>query len=236
MRVPMTRSALAVAALLVLACGGTAASPAAPTGGAQGDQLDTAGIQAAVATLKANDSFQFTVTTYESGTPNYSQQIVGTQRSQPQTAVSATFSRSGQGDLRYVQIGNDVWYDAGTGSYTQTTASDTAALSQFQPYYLDGLAQSAQSNDYVFALVGSDTVGGVATKHYRLAESTVQSIVAPMNLAPADWAADVWISDADGSLQRLSWGPQSVDNAQLQTGFDYVVTAVDCTCPVDPPA
>ena len=246
----MRRYVLALfAAVLLAACGSGAPVSQAPTQAAQpsraqstqpgqgGQPIDTAAIQAAVAALKAHDSWQFTVTTYESGTPNFSRNVTGTQRSNPQAAVSATFSQSGQPDKRYVQIGDDVWYDAGTGSYVQTTASDNAVISQFQPYYLEGLVSSAQGNGYQFQPVGPDTVSAVTTTHYRLADATIQSIVQPMNgLTAADWAADVWIADADGSLMRLAWGPQSVDKAQLQTGFNYVVTSIDCTCPVDPPA
>ncbi len=186
--------------------------------------------------LKVHDSWQFTVTTYESGTPNFSRTIMGTQRTRPQAAVSSTVSQPAKPDERYTRIGDDVWYDTGTGSYTQTTASDSAVISQFEPYQLDGLVQSAVAQGYQFVVVGAEPVSGASTTHYRLLDATVQDIVKNMTgITAAEWAADVWTADADGSLMRIAWGPQSVDKAQLNAGFNYVVTSIDCTCPVDSP-
>lgn len=59
-------------------------------------------------------------------------------------------------------------------------------------------------------------------------------VAATMNLTTAQWAADVWIATAGGYLVRLAWGPQTLDTAQIPVGFNYVVTAVDCSCPVAP--
>ena len=245
----MNRSVLAAAAvILVAACGGGSTASQAPSqvaqsshasssGGQAGQPVDITGIQAAVAATKAHDSWQFTTVTYESGTPNYSNNVVGTQRSTPQPAVKTTISRTGMPDKIYIQIGNDVWYDDATGSFVQTTASDNAVIQAFQPYYLDGLAQSAEDSGYEFQPVGPDTVSGVPTMHYRLDDATIQSIVSNMKgMTTADWAADVWIATTDGSFMRLAWGPQSTDKAQLQPGFNYVITSLDCVCPVDPPA
>jgi len=241
---------LSVALILaaVAACGGTGATtaPTAPPSSraqssnpaASGGALDVTAVQAAVTALKTgHDSWQFTTTTYESGTPNFSRNVSGTQRVQPDDAVSLTISQAGKPDKRYTRIGTDVWFDTGNGTYTKTKVSDQYVVPQFEPYYLNGLVSAAEVNGYEFNPVGADTVSGVAATHYRLADTFLFGIVANMsNMTPADWAADVWIADADGSLLRLAWGPTSVDKAQLQTGFDYVVTSIDCSCPVNPPA
>ena len=96
--------------------------------------------------------------------------------------------------------------------------------------------QAATAGNYQFEPVGTETVGGVTTTHYRLQEATIQSIVQNMTgMTTADWAADVYIANADGSLLRIAWGPRSADKAGLTTGVDYTVTAIDCLCPVDPP-
>ena len=89
----------------------------------------------------------------------------------PQTAVSATLAQAGTADKRYTRIVDDIWYDAGTGTYVQTTAADSAVVSQFEPYYLNNLASAAEVNGYTYAPVGPDTVSGISTVHYRLSES-----------------------------------------------------------------
>lgn len=245
----MKRGVLAFAAVLFLAaCGGNSAATQQPsqaqpsraqvTQPAQGgDAIDVSGIQAAVAALKAHDSWQFTVTTFESGTPNFSRTVTGTQRTAPQIAVSASHTVPGSSDFHYIRIGDDVWFDAGQATYTHTTAAEGPNLIvQYEPYYLDGLVQAAEANGYEYEPVGVETVSGVSAMHYRLSADDVDNIVESMTgITAAEWAADVWIAQADGSLMRLQWGPQSVDKAQLNPGFDYVVTSIDCVCPVDPP-
>ena len=251
----MKRGVLAFAVMLTLAaCGGNAPQTQAPgsassqvpqsprsqvTQAAQaGDPIDTAGIQAAVDTLKTHDSWTFEATGYSSGTPNFQQTITGTQRTKPQPAVSATHNSPNASNFHYIRIGDDIWYDAGQGTYTEVTSADAKNLiAQYEPYYLDGVVKSAQVQGYEYEPVGSETVSGIATTHYRLADATIEQIVESMKgITAADWAADVYISDADGSLIRLAWGPQSVDKAQITMGFNYVVTSIDCSCPVDPPA
>ena len=233
------------ALLLVAACGGNSAAtqPAgtrvqASQPGQAGAPIDVAAIQAGTTALQTqHDSWQYTTTTYESGTPSFTQTIAGNQQTEPQTAYNATLTREGMPDKRYTRIGDDIWYDDGTGSYVQTTASDSAVVSAYEPYSLDGLAQSAEQQGYQYLPVGEEKVGGVTTMHYRLDPATIDSIVKDMQgVTAADWAADVYLAVDDGSLLRLAWGPKTADDAQLTTGFDWMVTSIDCVCPVDPPA
>jgi hypothetical protein len=96
--------------------------------------------------------------------------------------------------------------------------------------------QSATDQDFDFEPVATETISGIATTHYRLSQDDLEKIVENLDdMTTADWAGDAWISDADGSLIQLAWGPQSLDDAQLTTGFKYLVTSIDCACPVDPP-
>src|SRR4051812_39000448 len=96
---------LAVAGL-VAACGGDTPATQAPRSlgagsspargqasqaGQRGATIDSAGIQAAVTALKtAHDSWQFSITTYESGTPDFSRTVAGTQSGTADNAVSFT--------------------------------------------------------------------------------------------------------------------------------------------------
>ena len=86
----------------------------------------------------------------------------------------------------------------------------THVNAQFQPYYLDGLVASAEVSGYQYLPVGPETISGVPTTHYRLVESIVQSIIANMpGITTTDWAADVWIAKADGSLAAPGLGSRS---------------------------
>jgi hypothetical protein len=240
--------AILATGLIVTACGGNSATSApttAPSSRAQatqqgqGEVIDVAGVQAAVEALKTgHDAWQFKATTYQSGTPNFSRTLTGTQRTKPSTAINVTVNQSGKPDQRYIRIANDVWFDTGTGAGLETTkASDRLVESQFKPYYLDGLVTTAETEGYLYVAVGPDSVAGVPTTHYRLADDYIADIVRNLTgITAADWAADLWIADADDSLLRMTWGPQSLDRAQLQLGADWQVTSLDCTCPVEPPA
>jgi hypothetical protein len=233
----MRRIVAALAALLVLvACDANPAttSPSSPPASpAESTNLP----QAAVTALQTqHDAWQFTVTTYESGSPNFSRTIVGTQSQSSPSALSFTVTQSRKPDMRYVRIGTDVWFDTGTGAFTKSKASDNYVNMDFQPYFFESFVSAAETEGYEFQPVGADTVSGVATTHHRLADPDIQGIVMNMtDITPADWGADLWVSNADGSLLRLAWGPQSLDKAQDQAGFDYLVTSVDCDCSIEPP-
>ncbi len=235
-RVLMRKIPVVLAALsLVVACGGSSATPS-PTAVPATVHPSTNPVQEATSALKSeHDAWQFTLTTYEPGSPNFSRTVTGTQTAKLPTAVSFTVVQSGKPDMRYVRVGTDVWNDTGAGSFTKTKASDAYVNLAFQTFYLDSILSEAATAGYEFDKVGAETVSGIAATHYRLADNFVQGLVANTGTAAADWAADVWIADSDGSLVRLTWGPQSIDNVQDQTGFDYLVTSVDCNCPIGPP-
>jgi hypothetical protein len=226
------------ALLLAGACAGTAPSPSPteppPT---QTAVLATNAAQSAVTALKTHDSWQYTVTTYEPGSPSFSHTITGTQTSKTPASLQFTVAQTGKPTLTYVRIGTDVWYDdAGKGSYTTSKASDNYVNLEFQPFFSDSIVEPAETQGYEFNSVGPDAVGGVTATHYRLADAYIESVVGnATGVTAADWAADLWTSDADGSLLRLTWGPQTLDKAQGAAGFDYEVTALDCSCPVKRP-
>jgi hypothetical protein len=225
-----------VTLVVVAACGGVAPTPV-PTLPPQPSPTPTANlVQTAVDTLESqHNSWQFTTTTYESGSPTFSRLIKGTQAPKSPSGLSFVITTPNKPSMKYVRLGNDVWFDSGTGSFTQSKADDNYVNLAFQQFYLDNLLTAVETPGFEFNSVGDEDVGGIAATHYRLADPYVQSLLGSSGLTPADWGADAWISDADGSLLRLTWGPQSVDKAQAQPGFDYTVTAVDCNCPIKPP-
>lgn len=236
--------------VVVVACGGGGyATPAGsqapgattvpnPTPGAvvPGEPIDTAAVQAAVAALQEQDSWQFAVSWIGSGLDE-KMSASGTERTTPERAVDADFPQSGGGvPFSYIRIGDQIWYDVGTESFTEVDAANAKNLiDQYEPYYLDNLAQSATEQDFEFDPVGDETVSGVATSHYRLSEADLEDVIQLTELQPSQWAGDVWIAKDGGYLMRLAWGPQTVEDAQLSIGFDYLVTAVNCTCAIEPP-
>jgi len=221
-------------ALLLTACGGNLATPI-PTPSPIATAAATNPVADAVEALSQHESWQFSATTYESGTPNFSRTLKGTQSPKAPSAVGFTVTQAGKPTLKYVRLGTDVWYDNGIGSFSATKADDSYMNLDFQQFYLDTMLRGPETPGYQFDEVGEEAVGGIAATHYRLADTYVQSLIGATGVSSADWAADVWVSDADGSLLRLTWGPQSLDNVQAQTGFDYTVTSVDCDCPIKPP-
>jgi hypothetical protein len=223
--------------LLLAACGANEATTSPTTPPATLAQNANPALAAVNALKTQHPTWQYTVTTYELGSPNFSRTIAGTEKTTPPTAVQFTVSQSAKPDLRYVRLGTDIWYDTGTASYTRSKADDQYVNADFQSYYMDSIVGAAESAGLDFETVGAETVSGVATTHYRLTDSAIAGMVANMtDVTPDDLAADMWVSDADGSLMRLAWGPKSLEKAQPQTGFDYVVTSLDCNCPVKPPA
>jgi len=239
----------ATLAVALAACGGASPASEGP-GGSSGpapasgppapDQpIDMSAISGAVGSLETHDSWTFTADVVQTGQPDaFERTLSGTERRSPEQAVSATFSQPDEPDQRYIRIGDDIWYDAGVGTFTQTTAQDSPdVVTQYEPFYLDNLAESATEQDYQFDPVGDETVNGIATQHYRLAQAERDRIVSNMlNITADQWAGDVWIAKDGGYLVRLTWGPQTLDTAQIPVGFDYAVTGVDCDCPVSPPS
>jgi hypothetical protein len=225
---------------LVVACGGGSTTTAAPTTPpVGGDAIDMAGVNAAINALQTQASWQFEVRTITQGTTGgVEQTVTGTERTDPEMAVDATHRQPDGSDFRYVRIGDDIWFDVGTGTFTQVDAADAENLiEQYEPYYLSGLADSLTSQDVQFELVGQETVSGIATNHYRLSQADRENIVETMNGITADqWGGDVWIATDGDYMVSLAWGPQSTDTAQVATGFNYGVTAVNCECPIEPPA
>jgi hypothetical protein len=199
-----------------------------------GEPIDADGITAAVDALESLDSWQFTVQITNVGT---TQSITGTERRSPEFAVDASHQLTeSEEPFQYIRIGDDIWYDVGTGEFTQVQADQAQNLiDQYEPYYIGGLKDSVEVQGYEFDFVDNQTVNGIQSAHYLLSEADRENITESIDMEPGDFAGDVYIATDGGFLTRLTWGPQSVENAQITIGFDYQVTAVNCECPIAPP-
>jgi hypothetical protein len=239
--------------LILVACGGgattsnapTSARPSQTTGAGSaatpvaiepGEPIDAAAIATAKDALEAHDSWQFEVSYIQTGY-DAPATISGTERRSPEVAVDATHHQTDGSDFRYIRIGDEIWYDAGTSEFTKVDAANAKNLiDQYEPYYLEGLADSAQQQGFEFNPIDTEVLNGISTTHYQLDEFYRERAVQLYDDITADqWAGDAWIANDGGYLVRLTWGPQTPETAQITIGFDYVVTAVDCDCPIEPP-
>jgi len=229
--------------LVAVACGGGgSATPVPATTGGQitnppvvgGDTIDSSGIEAAVNALQSQESRQFSVDAISAGSE---QTVTGTERGSPDTAVEASHSQPGGGaPFQYIRINDDIWYDVGTGQFTQVSADEAQNLIvQYEPYYLSGLADSVEVQGYEWDFVDNQTISGVPSAHYLLSEADRENITQSLDMEPGDFAGDVFIAKEGGYLMQLTWGPQTTENPVVTTGFDYLVTAVNCECPIEPP-
>lgn len=238
--------------VIAVACGGgtpAATTPgsgptSAPTGGqpsqpvAPGDAIDTAAVSAAIDALQAQESWRFEVSTItmglEGGVRN---DISGVQRTTPERAVDAQHFLDDSGTpFRYVRIGDEIWYDAGTGSFTQVDASAAENLiDQYEPYYLEGLRDSATSQDWTFLPVGTEFINTIEATHYRIDEADIGDMLETLDLTADQWGADVWIATDGGYMVQLVWGPQRPADAGVSTGFFYEAADINCDCPIEPP-
>jgi hypothetical protein len=245
--------ALCALSAVIYGCGGPAASgtsqppgssqaPGGPTstvgptvgGGAQ----DSTGLGAAFTALQAHDSWQFTVTyrLTELGEP-VERTVTGTERRKPQVAVDASHPQPDGTSFRYIRIGDDIWANLGTAVfYHYDAAGSKNLISQYEDFYAAALVTTVTANTNIeFDPVGDDSVNGIAATHYRAPARDLENIAQLVSLTPEQWAADAWLAKDGGYLVRLAWGPKTLDTAQPLIGFDYQVTAVDCSCPIEPP-
>ncbi|HYI21732.1 MAG TPA: hypothetical protein VEX62_03755 [Candidatus Limnocylindrales bacterium] len=243
-------TAFLVLIVILAACGGGSTTSQSPSTSAApsaqgtppvvtGDAIDSETVGAAVAALQAMESWTFDVSTITMGLETgVRTTITGTERNAPQKAVKASHVPViGDPPFQYIRIEDDIWFDTGTGTFTQVEAAEAENLiDQYEPYYLTGLAQSAVDNDFQFEPVGTEVINTIEAMHYRLSEEDLEQITETTELSPDQWGGDVWIATDGGYLVQLAWGPQTPADALLTTGFIYTVTDVDCECPIEPPA
>ncbi len=245
---------LLVAAVMLLSvvagCGGSlpgaptaspdASEPASdppPTGGSiGGESLDSEGVRASLNALQALDSWTFKGTYWTKSLGEaLEQSAAGTERRKPHVAVDATH-HGPSGDFRYIRIGDTIWFDLGTGSFTQASAPDSPNLiDQYEPQYIAALVSMAVGSAVTYDVIAEETVNTIPTTHYQLAEDNKQDLADLMGLTTDQVAGDLWLAKDGGYLVGFAWGPQTVDTAGPFMGLKYEVTSVNCACPVTPP-
>jgi hypothetical protein len=215
---------------------GATATPAGPVGG---ESIDHTGIASALAALQSLDSWAFAETYWIERTEGQEEfGVRGEENRKPVAAVHGEHPQEDGTIFEYFRIGDDIWYDLGTGNFTQIKASEAKNLiAQYEPFYITALAASVTAYTNVeYEPVGEETVSEIPAMHYRATQSDLENIVQLTNLQPAQWGADVWIAKDGAYLVRLAWGPQSSDTAQAIMGFNYYLLEVNCDCPIEPPA
>jgi len=248
---------LAAGALLIAACSGTTPGPSNPPAGgtpssstngpaadtpgpeppAGGDILLAGDIAGALAALESQGSWMFDVSVIAASSGG-DLSIVGTERRDPVQAVSATHTTQGTA-FQYIRIGDDIWFDVGTGEWTRVDAGGARNLiSQYEPFHAAGLVgYAAASKNDEYELVGQEDVNSVSTRHYRLTEHEREAVTERLGLTPDQWLGDVWIATDGGYLVRFQWGPESFEVMQQTGGIGFRFDATDfgCTCPVEAP-
>jgi len=238
--------ALALGLLIVLAvvaCGGAAAAPGGNGAGGAGtpeEQLpgdSSATLQAAFDALMSAESFQFEATTREYGTYPAEATVSGTVRIAPVTASLFTWtSVDGTASSHLIHDGT-LWIDGGDGNLVNVGDVSDSIRDQQAAYEIREIwdALSHQLEDY--ELIGEEQVGGVGTTHYRLNDYRREQFVEMMKIPVSQYSADIWI-DGDGNLRKVFRGVQADDSGEPTKGSatTWLVTAIDCECPVEPPA
>ena len=211
-----------------------AASSAAP---GDGDILTPDDISAAFGSLEDQGSWMFQAEVFTAAAGG-NLSITGIERREPEQAVAAEHSTA-NGVFGYIRIGDDIWFDVATDTWTHADAGSAGNLiAQYEPLHLAGLVSFAgftPSNEYEY--VGDEEANGVPSRHYRLSLADREHTTQALGLTPDQWAGDVWIAIDGGYLVRYVWGPQSLDllAATGGIGFSYDATDIGCSCPIEAP-
>jgi hypothetical protein len=236
--------ALALGLLIVMAvaaCGGAAAAPGANGGGNGSEEQipgdNSATLKAAFDSVMAAESFQFEATTQEYGTFPAKATASGTVRSAPVAASLFTWTAvDGTASSHLIHDGT-LWIDGGDGNFVNVGDVSDSIRDQQAAYEVRKIwdALSHQLDDY--ELVGEEQVGGVATTHYRLNDYRREQFIETMKMPVSQYSADIWV-DADGYLRKVFRGvqPDAAGEPAKGSATTWILTAIDCECPVEPPA
>lgn len=197
-RIPAVLSLVASLAL-VAACGsGAATTPTATPAGASiapGASVDVGDATSGLSKLSA-----YKVTLHVAGSSAANVEVVVVNGTVPAKSVRTT---TGSTTIRVLEIGDDVWVDAGNGTYLKnvmTKAQADAMIGAFDPGVF--MASLTKAGDLgVLRNVGSETKNGVNATHLHADDTT--TLPAGSSPIPAGATADLWIASDGGYLVAL---------------------------------
>jgi hypothetical protein len=228
-------------ALTIAACGGTSAAPArdgdAGRGGEQTAGDASAALQAAFESVVNADSFTYEATVREYGTYASSATTTGTIRTAPVEASIQTWtSQDGTTVVHLIHDGT-LWLDGGDGRLTNVGPVSDSIRDQQAPYLITEIWDQLDFQLEDYEVVGEEAVGGVTTTHYRLVDFRREQAVEIMKIPASQYSADIWV-DAEGVLRKVFRGVQADESGEPTKGssVEWALTALDCECPVEPPA
>jgi hypothetical protein len=220
---PGAASLLLFSAIVVSACGGSAATTApgdaqpTPTPAEAGGEatpvipvgaFPSFDISGLVAGLDNVDSYQVDVTS--DGTETFSATVV----------TKPTLSRRVMaGGSTFIVIGSDIWVSEDGVTFEKDTSGLAGTMLQaFDPsLYVAAFASPAWTQSAL--AVGTEEKNGVSATHYRIDSST---LAGGLTGVPADAIIDLWIADDTGIL--VAWESSGFAG---QENFSIEVTHID---------
>lgn len=237
-------ASLGAVALLVIGCGGGAATgstpggggASTPPGGGTGEPYDEALVTAAADVLAAVDSYEYDATIVQTGGSGVRTQTVhGIVRTSPSVARSVTYT-IGADVIALMFVDGKDFADYGTG-FT-ALAADAGTREETDPLAIRTLFSpftGGRADDFVVA--GKETVHDIATVHLVLDADALADERGSLGEGAEGWIAELWIAEADGQLVKAVWGgPDAPDPAAFgRPTFTIDITDTHCECPVTAP-
>jgi hypothetical protein len=256
-RLSTTLALLALAVLIVAACGGaTSPSPSAvstpeptpsatptdePTDSAGPTDDDDTDLTGAAAALDALDGYQVDLSVSgivpaASGASGVTMTAILDRANDAVDFTMSGFEGLGTGDdsFRVILIGDDAWIDLGTGTFLAQPGGAAAFEGMVESLSPTALLGSIPDDGFGdLQPVGDEDKNGVATTHYRL-DSTVPGFADSLG---EDGEADIWIA-ADGGylVSMVMSGVTDVDGVSTAIEMSFDVSRInDPSIDVQPP-
>jgi len=203
----------------------TEAATGAPATQAPAASIDVGGSASALAKLSS-----YKVTMQIVGTSSSSVETVVVNGATPAKEVTET---TGSRVVRFVEIGQDVWVDQGTGTFVKSAIPKASVDAMLQPFDLAVLLGSMQRQPDFSLLqnMGTEQKNGQSATHLHADQNT--PLPAGSSPIPAGTVFDVWIATDGGYLMAIEASGISSTLSSLQIELTNVN---DPSLKVEPPA
>jgi len=197
----------------------------APATQAPAASIDVGGSASALAKLSS-----YKVTMQIVGTSSSSVETVVVNGATPAKEVTET---TGSRVVRFVEIGEDVWVDQGTGTFVKSAIPKASVDAMLQPFDLAVLLGSMQRQPDFSLLqnMGTEQKNGQSATHLHADQNT--PLPAGSSPIPAGTVFDVWIATDGGYLVAIEASGISSTLSSLQIELTNVN---DPSLKVEPPA